>query len=102
MYVEPQDDAQTLFRFCTEVIEKMIQGGFMQRENRPLKLHATIVNTSHSKKGKSRIAFDARSILQNYGQVDFGQVRLDKLHLMKMGRTGPEKTYQSEGCILLK
>ncbi|KAI9280696.1 AKAP7 2'5' RNA ligase-like domain-containing protein [Sporodiniella umbellata] len=102
LYVEPHDNTQSLIKLCTKIIEKMIAGGYMQKEDRPLKLHATIINTAHSKKGRMRESFDARSILQKYGNISLGKVRLDKLHLMKMGRTGPGHTYQSEGFILLK
>lgn len=67
----------------------MIEGGFMEREKRELKLHATIINTTHcNKRGKMRVCFDAKGIIQEYGEINFGEIRLDEIHLMKMGRTG--------------
>ncbi|ORE10599.1 hypothetical protein BCV72DRAFT_221361 [Rhizopus microsporus var. microsporus] len=100
LYIEPQDETQLLVKLCKAIIDKMIDGGFMKMEKRPLKLHATLVNTSHCK-GKIRQPFDARSILQEHKEINFGQAVLDKVCFMKMGRTGPGRTYESEGHILL-
>lgn len=48
-----------------------------------------------------RVCFDAKGIIQEYGEINFGEIRLDEIHLMKMGRTGPGKTYESQGYILI-
>ena len=67
------------------------------------------MNTSHRSNNpedpnnnKKRRPFDARPILKEYAHLDLGSVQLDKLHLMKMGRRGPEGTYVSEGCISIE
>ncbi|KAG1050404.1 hypothetical protein G6F43_007316 [Rhizopus delemar] len=88
LYIEPQDDTKRLIELCKGLTDKMIEGGFMEREKRELKLHATIINTTHC-------------IIQEYGEINFGEIRLDEIHLMKMGRTGPGKTYESQGYILI-
>jgi activating signal cointegrator complex subunit 1 len=65
-------------------------------------LHATLINISNrSNKSDERETFDARPILKEFKNLDFGLAHLDKLHIMKMGRTGPNKTYQTEGAISL-
>ncbi|CAO3615053.1 unnamed protein product [Cunninghamella blakesleeana] len=46
-----------------------------------------------------RISFDATSILNTYGDIHFGNFTLDKLHLMKMGRTGPSNSYETISSI---
>lgn len=78
----------------------MTEEGLMVRDNRPLNMHVTLVNTSHRKSedGK-RHPFDAQPILKEYGDIDLGVAQLDKLHLMRMGRVGPDGTYVSEGSI---
>ncbi|KAI8992539.1 AKAP7 2'5' RNA ligase-like domain-containing protein [Pilobolus umbonatus] len=105
LYIDPEDvsENKVLKELCTSLINKMIEAGVMVAEDRPLKLHATLINTSNrvSDKKNSREPFDARPILKEFKNIDFGTVILDKLHIMKMGRTGPGKTYQSEGSISL-
>ncbi|KAI8881227.1 hypothetical protein K501DRAFT_253567 [Backusella circina FSU 941] len=104
LYITPQDESQNkvLLELCKALNDKMIEGGFMQKEDRPLKLHATLINTSNrSNKSDERQTFDARPILKEFKNLDFGLAHLDKLHIMKMGRTGPNKTYQTEGAISL-
>ncbi|KAG0189633.1 activating signal cointegrator 1 complex subunit [Apophysomyces sp. BC1034] len=66
------------------------------------KIHITMINTAYREpKPKHRFPFNASSILEEYGELELGRVRLDSLHLMKMGRTGPGKTYVSVGSIPL-
>ncbi|KAI8096575.1 AKAP7 2'5' RNA ligase-like domain-containing protein [Halteromyces radiatus] len=40
-------------------------------------------------------SFDATPILTTLQDIQLGTVRLDNIHLMKMGRTGPSKTYET-------
>ncbi|KAG0170754.1 activating signal cointegrator 1 complex subunit [Apophysomyces sp. BC1015] len=100
LYVKAEN--KTLNTLCTAVINKMIEGGFMQKDKRSLKIHITMINTAYREpKPKHRFPFNASSILEEYGELELGRVRLDSLHLMKMGRTGPGKTYVSVGSIPL-
>jgi activating signal cointegrator complex subunit 1 len=40
LYITPQDESQNkvLSELCKALIDKMIEGGFMQKEDRPLKV----------------------------------------------------------------
>ncbi|KAI8374749.1 kinase A anchor protein [Radiomyces spectabilis] len=109
LYVQVHDETQekVLKDVCTAIIDAMVEEGFMVRDTRPLKLHATLINTSNrasssgASKDEKRQPFDARPIMKSFSHLDLGVAHLDKLHLMKMGRTGPGKTYVSEGSISL-
>ncbi|KAI9312690.1 AKAP7 2'5' RNA ligase-like domain-containing protein [Dichotomocladium elegans] len=109
LYIEPKDEEEdgVLHRLATALSSKMKNAGLMLSDDRPLKLHVTLINTANRAKPTDsennnktpRISFDARPILKEYGQLDLGTVQLDKLHLMQMGRRGPGGTYRSEGSI---
>ncbi|KAG0188959.1 activating signal cointegrator 1 complex subunit [Apophysomyces sp. BC1034] len=106
LYIGAEDETQnkSLETLCAALIEKMVEGGFMEKENRPFKMHITLINTSHrtarnDPSEDERQPVDARLILKSYGDLELGTVHIDKLHIMKMGRTGPGKTYVSEGSI---
>ncbi|CAI7839902.1 unnamed protein product [Closterium sp. NIES-53] len=49
----------------------------------PLKLHATIMNTSHRKgpHRNARVPFDASLIVAQHGDTEWGEVRLGEVHL---------------------
>ncbi|CEG81115.1 hypothetical protein RMATCC62417_15352 [Rhizopus microsporus] len=38
LYIEPQDETQLLVKLCKAIIDKMVDGGFMKMEKRPLKV----------------------------------------------------------------
>jgi activating signal cointegrator complex subunit 1 len=40
LYITPQDESQNkvLSELCKALIDKMVEGGFMQKEDRPLKV----------------------------------------------------------------
>ncbi|CDH49589.1 activating signal cointegrator 1 complex subunit1-like [Lichtheimia corymbifera JMRC:FSU:9682] len=104
LYIEPKDDSEdgVLRKLCTSVNQKMMESGLMVEDDRPLKLHVTLINTAHRAKSpedSARRPFDARPILKEFGNLDLGTVQFDKLHLMQMGRRGPGGTYISEGSI---
>ncbi|KAI8145530.1 kinase A anchor protein [Fennellomyces sp. T-0311] len=110
LYIEPNEenqDQQPLRKLCLALIDKMVQAGLMVPDDRPLKAsgdvrvtHVTLINTANrSGKDRKRQAFDARPILKQFPHLDLGTVPLDKLHLMKMGRTGKGGTYESQGSI---
>ncbi|KAI9490925.1 AKAP7 2'5' RNA ligase-like domain-containing protein [Zychaea mexicana] len=110
LYIEPNEDKEDtpLKKLCQTLIDKMVQAGLMVPDDRPLKTHVTLINTANrstsdeSGSNNKRRPFDARPILKEYPHLDLGLVQLDKLHLMKMGRRGPGKTYISEGSISIE
>ncbi|KAI5862370.1 RNA ligase-like domain-containing protein [Durotheca rogersii] len=96
LYAPPVDTDGTLRRFCEHLRSVFQEAGLMTAEERPLLLHATIVNTIYVKgrdrkgkgkgKGRDKSTIDARGILDRYD--DFVWVEdapLDKIAICRMG-----------------
>ncbi|KAL4803659.1 AKAP7 2'5' RNA ligase-like domain-containing protein [Aspergillus unguis] len=81
LHAAPVDLTSRLYPFCRALRDKFVEGGFIQKENRPLLLHVTIVNMIYSRGGaRSRSnygkgkkghgarpqTFDARDIVAHY------------------------------------
>jgi len=95
LYASPTGDDR-LYSFCKKLKDTFTEAGFILEENRPLKLHATIINTVYVPgvrgtggghgKSKAKLTLDAREILEDF--EDFGwmaDVRVEKLAICKMG-----------------
>jgi activating signal cointegrator complex subunit 1 len=56
LYAEPKDASQRLSRFAQALRDVFVQQGFLVKDERPLRLHATLVNTIYAKekRGKGR------------------------------------------------
>ncbi|KAK6431790.1 hypothetical protein LTR95_012040 [Oleoguttula sp. CCFEE 5521] len=54
LYVAPQDSLHRLMNFCLEVQKAFREAGSLLPDDRPLKLHATIVNTIYAKRSVAR------------------------------------------------
>ncbi|KAI9707832.1 MAG: hypothetical protein M1820_004437 [Bogoriella megaspora] len=50
LYASANDPTSRLYPFCLRLQNLFTEAGFIQKENRDLKLHATLVNTIHAKK----------------------------------------------------
>ncbi|KAI8336187.1 AKAP7 2'5' RNA ligase-like domain-containing protein [Chlamydoabsidia padenii] len=123
--VSDRSEQKTLHGICDSIRQIMTKQGYMKNDNRPFKMHVTVINTIYGRKKTSatlptlhdktgnkrhmdstvsatnskskwtREPFDATPILESLGQTHWGTIRIDTLHLMKMGRTGPLLTYES-------
>ncbi|KAK3683642.1 kinase A anchor protein [Podospora appendiculata] len=102
LYAAPADDVGTLQAFCERVRGVFVQAGLMMVEGeRPLLLHATLVNTVYVKgksragnggKGKGRgkrwerLTIDARGVVERYeDQVWMKDVPVEGVAICKMG-----------------
>ncbi|KAL6710752.1 hypothetical protein ACN47E_007809 [Coniothyrium glycines] len=54
LYAEPKDASRRLFPFAQAVRDKFLTEGLLVQDDRPLKLHATIINTIYAKPGARR------------------------------------------------
>lgn len=104
LYAPPDDPDGVIHSFCMQVKAAFEKGGIMEKESRPLLLHATIVNTIYVKgragdgrastgPRKERLTIDARSMLERYNDIvwmDEGPVR--GLAICKMGAKRIEGT----------
>lgn len=93
----------------TAVVEAFGQAGLLlPQDDRPVKLHATVINTRYRKRGgggggrpegqaaagaqqrEQRQPFDGRGLLQLHAAVDLGTVRLPAVHLSQRGKYDTE------------
>ncbi|KAF1851978.1 uncharacterized protein K460DRAFT_373863 [Cucurbitaria berberidis CBS 394.84] len=54
LYAEPKDASQRLLPFASALRERFTTKGFLLEDSRPLKLHATIINTIYAKSANKR------------------------------------------------
>lgn len=95
LYAPPVDPLGTLQNFSEDIRAAFKEAGLLVADNRPLLLHATIVNTIYAKgktgagRGKKwdrKVIDDAQAILDRYeDQVWMQDVPLEKVAICKMG-----------------
>jgi activating signal cointegrator complex subunit 1 len=111
LYSAPADDDR-LYPFCQKLKDIFTEAEFILVENRPLKLHATIVNTVYVPgvrgkgghgRSKAKLNFDAREILEDFEDFEWMMnVRIEKVALCKMGakkNEDGEEEYVVEGEV---
>ncbi|KAL9120692.1 MAG: hypothetical protein Q9187_002746 [Circinaria calcarea] len=105
LYAPPTDATSRLYPFCVALCNAFTEAGFLIPDSRPLRLHATIVNTIYAKEktarkkggghGKDRMGargFDAKQLLERYeGFVWAEDIRLDRICICEMGAKAVEK-----------
>lgn len=99
LYAPPVDDAEgRLQRFSQSLRDVFIEAGFIVPENRPLLLHATILNTvyvpgvrARDGKGghgrnKAKLTIDATEIIEDWADREWmSQVKIEKVAICRMG-----------------
>ena len=99
LYAVPVDPSSRLFPLCEALRSAFIDSGFLLPDSRPLKLHATIVNTvyvkghnnrkrrgGHGKDRRGGLRIDAIEIVQEFNNyVWMENVRLDRISICEMG-----------------
>ncbi|KAF4336505.1 hypothetical protein FBEOM_9637 [Fusarium beomiforme] len=97
LYAPPVDTEGILHKFCQQIKTTFQEVGLMENEDRPLVLHATVVNTIYVKDGRGRrrekLTIDARDIVSSYDDyVWLEDMPLDKVTLCRMGAKKIEGT----------
>lgn len=94
LYTRPEDTTNRLQPFAESVRAVFLERGLLQEGGRPLKLHATVVNTVYARrggrrgggKGKRPHMFDAQKLLEaNRDRIFVEDVEIEKIALCKMG-----------------
>ena len=93
LYAEPIDASNMLIPFCEQLRAKFVEAGYINEENRPLKLHVTILNTiyasSKGRKGsrnKRPMLIDAKELIQQCEDLMWAEdVVLEKVAICEMG-----------------
>lgn len=108
LYSAPADEDGTLLRLCEQIKAAFQAAGLMLDENRPLLLHATILNTLYVKAGRrgqrrERLTIDARGALERYDDFVFMRdVAPEKIAICRMGAKEQEdgdQAYEVEAEI---
>lgn len=127
LYAPPEDPTLLLRRFCEALKSRFIEAGFMIAEDRPLLLHATIVNTIYvrtNRRGggrgggrrgggggggnRERLTFDARDVMDRYEDYVWAEdipvegVRICRMGAKKVegGHVKDDEAYEMEGEVL--
>lgn len=99
LYASPADPTSRLHNLCTGIAEAFESAGLLIREDRPLLLHATIVNTLYDQaqqgqregKGKSKNwqcsrRIDATELVERYAGFEWVRdIHLERVSVCKMG-----------------
>jgi activating signal cointegrator complex subunit 1 len=103
LYAPPDDPEGVLRTFCEGIRGEFLEAGLMVQDERPLLLHATIVNTIYVKtgaprgggsrgrgrgghRGGGRLTIDARDVLGRYEDYVWMEgVPLEKIAICRMG-----------------
>ena len=101
LYAEPVDSSARLYPFASALRAHFAERGFLVEDARPLKLHATILNTVYAKpKGRaaqnrarghgpgarSSIQVDASRLVERYEEFFWAQgVRVGRVQICRMG-----------------
>ncbi|KAI0702872.1 AKAP7 2'5' RNA ligase-like domain-containing protein [Cytidiella melzeri] len=123
------EQAKRLKRVCEFVHQEFKNAGFVIDERRPLKLHCTVINTSHRRGPRQPFSYadiitsnafrsiETRQAVtrtndtisppqplrgENPIAVDLGECAVDELQICKMGSWGPEGEYVAVGKISLR
>ncbi|KAF4981591.1 hypothetical protein FZEAL_2657 [Fusarium zealandicum] len=97
LYAPPVDADGILYRFCEQIKTAFQQAGLMAEENRPLLLHATVVNTIYVKGARGRrrekLTIDARDMISRYDNyVWLEDMPVERVTLCRMGAKKIEGT----------
>ncbi|XP_072523157.1 activating signal cointegrator 1 complex subunit 1 [Salminus brasiliensis] len=110
--VSAQDGSDKLQEIADRLMEHFVAAGLMVREWDRVKLHATVMNTLFRKdpsaedKGgpgrqniKDREAFDARNVLERFGEFYFGACELNLVQLSQRFSSDCTGYYSSAGHV---
>ena len=80
--------------------------GLVLRYEENVKLHVTLINTKYrtvkgrqNKWANRKITFDARNIMENYSDFDFGESSFRSVHLSMMSSMGDDGFYKPISVI---
>ena len=119
LYAPPLDPGQLLRRFCELLKAKFTAAELMTPEDRPLLLHATVVNTIYVKgnsggrggrgggRSRERLTIDARDLIERYEDyVWLEDMKVESVRICRMGAKKVEggevegdEAYEVEGEV---
>ena len=92
LYARPEDPASRLHNLCTAIREIFKSADLLVHEDRPLLLHATMINTTynrpqvHGSNRRSNRRIDATELIEKYAKFELAKnFRVEKVSICKMG-----------------
>lgn len=107
------NDSSNLQKFVDDVVSTMTHEGFIKKQYDRVKLHATVINSLFRERkrdtdkssgnyyAKSRTHFDAREILKNFADFDFGTFTVESIDISVRGKFERDGRYRRDGYITL-
>jgi len=106
------DKSNRLQTFANRVVDEFVNAGIMNREYDRVKLHITVINSlmrkdpsgttvTQTDRQKERESFDASNVLKLFRDYDFGDYRLDAVHISHRASASPDAYYSSAASIQL-
>lgn len=94
-----------LEQLCEKLVQEFASNGLLSPQDiRPVKLHATVINTRYAMRkaeaGAQRQQFDGRLLLQKLSSLDLGVVTLPAVHLSQRGSFDKETGYYSSLAVM--
>ncbi|KAK7090064.1 activating signal cointegrator 1 complex subunit 1-like [Littorina saxatilis] len=114
--VQPSPEADKLQMLVDRLVDKFVSANLMQRQYERVKLHITVINTLFRKDpsgasapqqsnargpSRDRESFSAISILQKFGDFDFGPYQVDSVELSQRYSTAQNGYYESASSLKL-
>lgn len=97
LYAAPDDPSSLLLPLCKHLQSRFTDADLLVKDDRPLKLHATVLNTiyakrspgggsGHGRNAKAPVRIDATALLEQYHDFVWAEeIRLEKIAICKMG-----------------
>ncbi|KHN97778.1 uncharacterized protein MAM_04167 [Metarhizium album ARSEF 1941] len=107
LYAAPADAEGLLYSFCRELQKPFRETGLMEGEDRPLLLHATVVNTVYVRgrgggRRRERLMLDAGDLMARYDDYVWAEdMPVSRVALCRMGakKVDGDERYEVEGEI---
>jgi len=110
LFVPPVTSSPTLLNFCQRLKDAFTKAELLVPDDRPLLLHATVVNTiyvpgvkgkgrggGHGKR-KGKLTFDASELLEDWEDFTWMEdVRIERLNICRMGAVKGEDGEEAYG-----
>ena len=104
---ESSPDNNPIQIIADKLLNRFVDSGLSKKQFDRVKLHATVMHSllrqeasgpdvKRSEEDKSRKSFDARGILRDHGEFDFGIYQLKEIHLSLRFSSGTDGYYK---CI---
>lgn len=105
------DNSNRLQKMINELVDAVSSSGYVKKQYDNVKLHATIMNTlfrensrsiqdrNRTQRTKDRITFDAKKILELFGDMRFGEVLFQSIDISLKGSYDKDGRYKTIGSI---